>query len=110
MTTETVCSFDRVPGHLHHVTSVGSSIKLNKFFCFSVPAVYNACGLASYDLFDDVDFDQWFTNQLVNELNNSSSRYVHVSCITLEALISEHPQDAKKVSITGAGRLRQWFS
>lgn len=38
-------------------------------------AVYNACGLASYDLFDEVDFDPWFTNQLVHELNNTSSRY-----------------------------------
>lgn len=38
-------------------------------------AVYNACGLASYDLFDEINFDQWFTNQLINELNNSSSRY-----------------------------------
>ena len=44
--------------------------------CFFVSSVYNACGLASYDLFDEVDFDQWFTNQLVNELNNPSSRYV----------------------------------
>ncbi|KAJ7365738.1 Importin-11 [Desmophyllum pertusum] len=38
-------------------------------------AVYNACGLASYDLFDEIDFDQWFTNQLLHELNNSSTRY-----------------------------------
>lgn len=38
-------------------------------------AVYNACGLASYDLFDEVDFDHWFTNQLISELNNTSSRY-----------------------------------
>ena len=27
-----------------------------------------------------------------------------------QALISGHPQDAKKVSITGAGRLRECFS
>ncbi|KAK2550355.1 Importin-11 [Acropora cervicornis] len=39
-------------------------------------AVYNACGLASYHLFDEVDFDQWFVNQLVNELNNSSPRSI----------------------------------
>ena len=29
---------------------------------------------------------------------------------TVEALVSGHPQDAKKVSVTGAGRLREWFS
>lgn len=45
-------------------------------FWFS--SVYNACGLASYDLFDDIDFDKWFTNQLLHELNNSSSRYVTI--------------------------------
>lgn len=38
-------------------------------------AVYNACGLSSYDLFDEIDFDQWFLTQLLQELNNSSSRY-----------------------------------
>ena len=30
--------------------------------------------------------------------------------ITVEALVSGHPRDAKKVSVTGAGRLREWFS
>ncbi|KAL9958854.1 hypothetical protein ACROYT_G035924, partial [Oculina patagonica] len=29
---------------------------------------------------------------------------------TVEALVSGHPRDAKKVSVTGAGRLREWFS
>lgn len=37
-------------------------------------AVYNACGLASYDLFDEIDFDNWFLNQLLQELNYYSSR------------------------------------
>ena len=50
------------------------------FVCLFVSSVYNACGLASYDLFDEIDFDQWFTNQLVNEINNPSSRYVAVTC------------------------------
>ncbi|ELK17707.1 Importin-11 [Pteropus alecto] len=31
-------------------------------------AVYNAVGLAAYELFDSVDFDQWFKNQLLPEL------------------------------------------
>ena len=43
---------------------------------FFLVLVYNACGLASYDLFDEIDFDQWFANQLLQELNNSSSRFV----------------------------------
>ena len=29
---------------------------------------------------------------------------------TVEALVSGHPRDAIKVSVTGAGRLREWFS
>jgi len=29
---------------------------------------------------------------------------------TVEALVSGHPRDAKKVFETGTGRLREWFS
>ncbi|KAM6303950.1 importin-11 [Podargus strigoides] len=38
-------------------------------------AVYNAIGLAAYELFDSVDFDQWFKNQLLAELQVSHNRY-----------------------------------
>ncbi|NXI90608.1 IPO11 protein, partial [Psophia crepitans] len=38
-------------------------------------AVYNAVGLAAYELFDSVDFDQWFKNQLLAELQFSHNRY-----------------------------------
>uniref|UniRef100_A0A8C5C3D6 Importin 11 n=1 Tax=Gadus morhua TaxID=8049 RepID=A0A8C5C3D6_GADMO len=38
-------------------------------------AVYNAVGLAAYDLFDNVDFDEWFKNQLLGELQVSHHRY-----------------------------------
>uniref|UniRef100_A0A8C8E0C3 Importin-11 n=1 Tax=Oryzias sinensis TaxID=183150 RepID=A0A8C8E0C3_9TELE len=37
--------------------------------------VYNAVGLAAYELFDSVDFDQWFKNQLLGELQVSHHRY-----------------------------------
>lgn len=37
--------------------------------------VYNAVGLAAYELFDNVDFDQWFKNQLLGELQVSHHRY-----------------------------------
>ncbi|NXA32364.1 IPO11 protein, partial [Eudromia elegans] len=37
--------------------------------------LYNAVGLAAYELFDSVDFDQWFKNQLLAELQVSHSRY-----------------------------------
>uniref|UniRef100_A0A8C2ZU02 Importin-11 n=1 Tax=Cyclopterus lumpus TaxID=8103 RepID=A0A8C2ZU02_CYCLU len=38
-------------------------------------SVYNAVGLAAYELFDNVDFDQWFKNQLLGELQVSHHRY-----------------------------------
>lgn len=38
-------------------------------------AVYNAVGLAAYELFDNVDFDQWFKNQLLGELQVGHHRY-----------------------------------
>ncbi|CAH2296266.1 importin-11 isoform X1 [Pelobates cultripes] len=37
--------------------------------------VYNAVGLAAYDLFDSVDFDAWFKRQLIGELQISHERY-----------------------------------
>ncbi|XP_793829.2 importin-11 isoform X2 [Strongylocentrotus purpuratus] len=38
-------------------------------------AVYNALGQAAFELFDDVDFDQWFTSHLLKELQNMHPRY-----------------------------------
>ncbi|KAK3886184.1 hypothetical protein Pcinc_009644 [Petrolisthes cinctipes] len=38
-------------------------------------AVYCAAGLAAFELFDDVDFDQWFTSTLVEELRIQDSNY-----------------------------------
>ncbi|XP_019623720.1 PREDICTED: importin-11-like [Branchiostoma belcheri] len=38
-------------------------------------AVYSALGLASYELYDVVDFDQWFQNQLLVELQCKHPRY-----------------------------------
>ena len=38
-------------------------------------AVYTAVGLASYDLFDQVDFDSWFSSYLLGELKNPHPKY-----------------------------------
>ncbi|XP_072166659.1 importin-11-like [Diadema setosum] len=38
-------------------------------------AVYNAIGQAAFELFDDVDFDQWFSTHLLKELQNMHPRY-----------------------------------
>ena len=36
--------------------------------------VYNAVGLASFDLFDEIDFDDWFQKKLVLELKISHTK------------------------------------
>ena len=36
-------------------------------FCFLF-IVYNAVGLAAFDLFDDINFDVWFPSHLIQEL------------------------------------------
>lgn len=38
-------------------------------------AIYNAVGLAAFELYDEVDFDQWFLNTLLKELEVSSPSY-----------------------------------
>ncbi|KAK9736615.1 Importin-beta N-terminal domain [Popillia japonica] len=38
-------------------------------------AVYNAVGLAAYDMYDEVDFDQWFLNTLIEELKIKHNNY-----------------------------------
>ncbi|XP_067628973.1 importin-11 [Eurosta solidaginis] len=38
-------------------------------------AIYNATGLASFHFFNDIDFDSWFSNQLLSELRIESDRF-----------------------------------
>lgn len=38
-------------------------------------AIYNAAGLCAFDLYDEVDFDQWFSNTLVQELKIKHNNY-----------------------------------
>ncbi|XP_045450077.1 importin-11 [Melitaea cinxia] len=38
-------------------------------------AIYNAVGLAAFDLYDDVDFDEWFTNVLSQEIKIKDNNY-----------------------------------
>ncbi|XP_043499006.1 importin-11 [Polistes fuscatus] len=38
-------------------------------------AVYNAVGLAAFDLYDEVNFDQWFSTTLKDELKVKSNNY-----------------------------------
>ncbi|XP_076103519.1 importin-11-like [Mytilus galloprovincialis] len=38
-------------------------------------AVYNAVGLSAFDLFDDINFDEWFTSHLLSELTNRHVNY-----------------------------------
>lgn len=38
-------------------------------------AIYNVAGLSAYHLFDEIDFDQWFTGQLLEELQIKSNNF-----------------------------------
>ena len=48
---------------------------LNQFHPLQKEAVYTAVGLASYDLFDQVDFDSWFSSYLLSELKIQHPKY-----------------------------------
>ncbi|XP_078253475.1 importin-11 isoform X2 [Rhinoraja longicauda] len=56
--------------NLHGPTNVEDTVGL-----VIKDAVYNAIGLAAYELFDNVDFDQWFKSQLLAELQVAHIRY-----------------------------------
>lgn len=56
--------------NLHGPTNVEDTVGL-----VIKDAVYNAVGLAAYELFDNVDFDQWFKSQLLAELQVTHIRY-----------------------------------
>uniref|UniRef100_UPI00398E986B importin-11 isoform X2 n=1 Tax=Pristiophorus japonicus TaxID=55135 RepID=UPI00398E986B len=56
--------------NLHGPTNVENTVGL-----VIKDAVYNAIGLAAYELFDNVDFDQWFKSQLLAELQVTHIRY-----------------------------------
>lgn len=38
------------------------------------PSVYKAAGLGAYDLYDEVDYDTWYSSQLLNELRIQDPR------------------------------------
>lgn len=38
-------------------------------------AIYNAVGLSAFNLFDDIDFNEWFMKQLVQELHINGSNF-----------------------------------
>ena len=38
-------------------------------------AVYNAVGLAAFDLYDDIDFDQWLVHGIEQEMAIKDSNY-----------------------------------
>lgn len=51
-------------------------LKKGSHFHPYLTTVYNAVGLAAYELFHNIDFDQWFNYDLLGELQVSHHRYV----------------------------------
>lgn len=37
--------------------------------------MYRAVGLAAYELYDEIDYDQWYSTQLIHELEITDQRY-----------------------------------
>ncbi|XP_074651521.1 importin-11-like [Tubulanus polymorphus] len=54
---------------VHEINDVANSEDLT--ILLRKDAVYNAVGLASYDLFDEINFDEWFTSKLIPELHQA---------------------------------------
>lgn len=52
---------------------------------FLKDAIYKAAGLSSFNLFDEINFDEWFTNQLLQEvsLQGTNFRIIHRRIIWL---------------------------
>lgn len=48
--------------------------------------VLNAVGLASFDLYDDVDFEGWFSSCLREELKVQHSKYAYMAMFILPLL------------------------
>ena len=42
---------------------------------FSSYAVYKATGLGAYELYDEIEYDSWYSSQLLNELRIQDPRY-----------------------------------
>ncbi len=53
----------------HRIPTIDHIFQVN--FMFSV---YNAVGLASFDLYDDIEFNQWLTSHLLQELQNKHTK------------------------------------
>ena len=52
---------------------------------FEKEAVYRAVGLAAYELYDEIDYDQWYSTQLIRELEITDQRYFIIEiCISVD--------------------------
>uniref|UniRef100_A0A8D0HQZ1 Importin-11 n=1 Tax=Sphenodon punctatus TaxID=8508 RepID=A0A8D0HQZ1_SPHPU len=63
------------PVLLEMVHNLQGNVRGEQDFYLILSPVYNAVGLKAYELFDSVDFDQWFKNQLLAELQVTDNRY-----------------------------------
>uniref|UniRef100_A0A8D0CQ39 Importin-11 n=1 Tax=Sander lucioperca TaxID=283035 RepID=A0A8D0CQ39_SANLU len=64
-----------IPVLLDMVQNLQGQLNVNLNIISCQIEIYNAVGLAAYELFDNVDFDQWFKNQLLGELQVGHHRY-----------------------------------
>ena len=57
---------------------------------FEKEAVYRAVGLAAYELYDQIDYDRWYSTQLIRELEITDQRHVkllHILLFVIHCLV-----------------------
>ena len=55
--------------------SIGRDTSASIQELFEKEAVYHAVGLAAYELYDEIDYDQWYSTQLIRELEITDQKY-----------------------------------
>ena len=68
---------DLNPEHLHRclIFTAGPVNSQDLRALLNKDAVYNAVGLAAFDLYDEIDFDRWLVNGIEQELLIKDSNY-----------------------------------
>ena len=81
---------------LTSLISLSNFITLDRKRNLQKPAEFRPCHFRFGDLFE-------------RSKNLPKCLSLIVTFYTVEALVSGHPRDGIKMSVTGAGRLREWF-
>ena len=71
---ETISTLTVTRHFIHDLVSPSSPSSSSPSSSLLSPSVYKAAGLGAYDLYDEVDYDTWYSSQLLNELRIQDPR------------------------------------